>query len=298
MPYLNSLILQPDSRTRQRRRFACHESSKNRNCQNLIYLKLRGELIRKLTVSYVGEVEMIRTLYITIWVVFITLVLGVLVIGLSFFVRTGNPMHKIAWFWGRSILIVSRIKVSVKGLSNIDRRAPYIYMANHQSNFDIPVLLGHLKVQFRWLAKVELFKIPIFGRAMRKAGYISIDRYNRESAFESLKAAAKKIKSGVSVLIFPEGTRSRDGKIQPFKKGGFVLAIDSGVPIVPVVITGTRPIMTKGKFRVNAGHVKMVIHEPIDTSAYTRETKEALMESVRRVICDDFETNKMDERAC
>jgi 1-acyl-sn-glycerol-3-phosphate acyltransferase len=171
-------------------------------------------------------------------------------------------------------------------------------MANHQSNFDIPVLLGHLKVQFRWLAKVELFKIPVFGRAMRKAGYISIDRYHRESAFNSLKVAASKIKSGVSVLIFPEGTRSRDGKIRPFKKGGFVMAIDSGVPIVPVVITGTRAIMPKGRFRVYPGDVSMAIHKPIGTSTYTRETKEALMEKVRRVICDDFETGKLDERVC
>ena len=231
---------------------------------------------------------MIRTLIITIWVCFATLFAGILVIVLSFFVRSGNSLHKIARFWGKSILMVSRIKVSVQGYSNIDPALPYIYMPNHQSNFDIPVLLGHLKVQFRWLAKIELFKIPIFGRAMRKAGYISIDRYNRESAIKSLKVAANKIKSGVSVLIFPEGTRSRDGDILPFKKGGFVLAIDSGVPIVPVVITGTRSIMTKGKFRVNEGQVNMVIHKPIDTSAYTRDTKSALMENVRRVIVDDF----------
>ena len=241
---------------------------------------------------------MIWTLTVTIWVGFATLVCGLAVILLSFFVRSGNPLHKIGRIWGRSILFVSRVKVSVKGLSNIDPSAPYIYMPNHQSNFDIPVLLGHLTVQFRWLAKVELFKIPIFGRAMRKAGYISIDRYHRESAFESLKVAAHKIKSGVSVLIFPEGTRSRDGKIRPFKKGGFVLAVDSGVPIVPVVIKGTRAIMPKGKFRVYPGHVSMVIHKPIDTSTYSRETKEALMESVRRVICDNFETSKMDESVC
>jgi 1-acyl-sn-glycerol-3-phosphate acyltransferase len=145
---------------------------------------------------------------------------------------------------------------------------------------------------------MELFKIPIFGRAMRKAGYISIDRYDRESAFKSLDVAAKKIKNGVSVLIFPEGTRSRDGKIRPFKKGGFVLAIDSGVPIVPVVIKGTHVIMTKGKFRVNPGYVSMVIHKPIDTSVYTRETKEALIESVRRVICDGFETNETGASTC
>ncbi len=241
---------------------------------------------------------MVRTLYIIIWVVFVTLVMGTLIIVLSFFVRSGNPLHKIARFWGRSILVASRIKVSVKGLSNIDLAGSYIYMSNHQSNFDIPVLLGHLTVQFRWLAKMELFKIPIFGRAMRKAGYISIDRYDRESAFKSLDVAANKIKNGVSVLIFPEGTRSRDGKIGPFKKGGFVLAIDSGVPIVPIVIKGTYAIMTKGKFRVNPGHVSMVIHKPIDTSAYTRETKEALMESVRRVICDGLETNKTGASAC
>jgi 1-acyl-sn-glycerol-3-phosphate acyltransferase len=110
--------------------------------------------------------------------------------------------------------------------------------------------------------------------------------------------AAKKIKKGKSVLIFPEGTRSRDGKIRPFKKGGFVLAIDSGVPIVPVVIKGTYAIMTKGKFRVNPGHVSMIIHKPIDTSAYTRETKDALMEGVRRVICDGFETDETGESIC
>jgi len=241
---------------------------------------------------------MIRTLYVAIWVVLATLVCGVVVIVLSFFVRSGNPMHLVARFWGRSILVVSGVKVSVKGLSNVDLSAPYIYMPNHQSNFDIPVLLGHLTVQFRWLAKMELFKIPIFGRAMRKAGYISIDRNNRQSAFESLKVAADKIKSGVSVLIFPEGTRSLDGRIRPFKKGGFVLAVDSGVPVVPVVITGTRAIMSKGRLRINPGQVSMVIHKPIDTSIYTRKTKGSLMESVRRVICDNFESGKMDEGIC
>ncbi len=241
---------------------------------------------------------MIRTLYILIWVVFATLLLGILVIVLSFFVKTGNPLHRIARFWGRSILVVSRLKVTVEGLSAIDLEPPYIYMANHQSNFDIPVLLGHLTVQFRWLAKIELFKIPIFGHAMRKAGYISIDRSDRQAAIESLTTAAEQIKNGVSVLIFPEGTRSRDGKIRPFKKGGFVMAIDSGIPIVPVSISGTHAIMTKGKLRINPGHVRMRILKPVATSAYTRETKEALMEHVRGIICDNFETNPMDEPVC
>ncbi|MGD8301597.1 MAG: lysophospholipid acyltransferase family protein [Desulfobacterales bacterium] len=241
---------------------------------------------------------MIRTLYIMIWVGFATLVLGLTVLILSLFVKSGDPMHKIARFWGRSILAVSRIKVTVEGLSKIDPLHPYIYMPNHQSNFDIPVLLGHLPVQFRWLAKMELFKIPIFGHAMRKAGYISIDRNNRESAFKSLQVAAEKIKKGISVLIFPEGTRSRDGKIQSFKKGGFVVAVDSGVPIVPVIIHGARTIMAKGKFRVNPGQIRLSIQEPIDTTTYSRNTKEELMERVRRVICDNFESSETDERLC
>jgi 1-acyl-sn-glycerol-3-phosphate acyltransferase len=106
--------------------------------------------------------------------------------------------------------------------------------------------VGRLPVQFRWLAKAELFKIPIFGRAMRGVGYISIDRSNRKSAFESLKQAALTIRNGTSVLIFPEGTRSRDGRILPFKKGGFVLAVDAGVPVVPIIIKGTGGSCPKG----------------------------------------------------
>ena len=146
---------------------------------------------------------MIKTLFIMLWIILETFVLGIIAIVTSFFVRTGDPIHKIANLWAKLILFVSRIKVSVNGLSNIDPSASYIYMCNHQSNFDIPVLLSCIPVQFRWLAKAELFKIPIFGRSMRAAGYISIDRFNRASAIESISEAAKKIKHGASVMIFP-----------------------------------------------------------------------------------------------
>jgi 1-acyl-sn-glycerol-3-phosphate acyltransferase len=150
---------------------------------------------------------------------------------------------------------------------------------------DIPVLLAYLPVQFRWLAKAELFKIPIFGRAMRSAGYISIDRFNQESAFKSIDEAARKIKSGgASIMIFPEGTRSLDENLRPFKKGGFVLAVDSQVPIVPVILKGTRYILPKGSLRVNPGAVRMEIKAAINTAKYTRETKDSLIERVRHVI--------------
>ena len=232
---------------------------------------------------------MIRTAFIILWVVLTTSFFSFIAITASFFSRTGDCVHIIARIWARSILMVSRVHVSINGLSNIEPHKSYIYMANHQSNFDIPVLLGCLPVQFRWLAKAELFKIPVFGRAMRGAGYVKIDRFNRESAFESISEAAQKMKNGVSVMIFPEGTRSKDGSITAFKKGGFVMAVDSGVPIVPVIIRGTWPIMAKSSLWINRGDVEMEIAKPINTSDYSRETKEDLMDKVRSVICQKFD---------
>lgn len=235
---------------------------------------------------------MLRTAFIIIYVIPATAVLGIIAIIVSFFFRTGNPVHIIARIWSKSILFVSGIRVDVQGLANIDPAKSYIYMSNHRSNFDIPVLLGCLPVQFRWLAKAELFKIPIFGRAMLGAGYVKIDRFNRESAFKSIDEVASRMKNGVSVMIFPEGTRSEDGNLKPFKKGGFIMAVDSGVPIVPVVLQGTRSIMAKGSWRINPGNVILSIEKPIDTAGYTRETKDELIKEVRGVICDVFEKVK------
>ena len=232
---------------------------------------------------------MIRTTYILLWVVLTTFFWGLTAIVTSFFTRTGNPVHIIARIWARGILFASRIKVTVNGLANIDPTQSYVYMSNHQSNFDIPVLLAYLPVQFRWLAKAELFKIPIFGRAMRGAGYVKIDRFNQESAFESINEAAAKMKNGVSIMIFPEGTRSRDGKIRSFKKGGFVMAVDAGVPIVPIVLKGTWAIMEKSSLKINHGEVSLNIESPIATTDYTRENKDDLIKSVRAVICEGFE---------
>ncbi len=232
---------------------------------------------------------MIRTTYIMLWVVLTTIFWGTIAIIISFFTRTGNPVHIIARIWARGILYVSRIRVRVKGLNQIDSSKSYVYMSNHQSNFDIPVLLAHLPVQFRWLAKAELFKIPLFGRAMQGAGYVKIDRFNQESAFQSIKEAAAKMKDGVSVMIFPEGTRSRDGRIRPFKKGGFIMAVDAGVPIVPIVLQGTWSIMEKSSLQINTGDVVMNLEKPIATTNYSRQNKDELIEAVRRVICERFE---------
>jgi len=241
---------------------------------------------------------MIQTFFIILYIVISTIFLGILAILLAFFDKSGNSSHKIARAWAKSILFVSRIKVVVKGLSNIDPASSYIYMANHLSNFDIPVLLACLPVQFRWLAKAELFKIPIFGQGMQGCGYISIDRSNRKEAFKSLDIAAEKIRNGVSVVIFPEGTRSREFKVNQFKKGGFVLAVDAQVPIIPILIDGTWHIMSKNGLRIKPGKVFLEIMEPVETSEYSRKTKNDLMEKVRRIISSSFEESTKDQPLC
>jgi len=222
------------------------------------------------------------------WTILATIFFGFMTVVASFVEKNGNLPHKVISIWGKSIIFVSGARVKVRGLCNIDPEKSYIYMPNHQSLFDIPILTAYLKVQFRWLAKVELFHIPVFGQAMQHAGYISIDRTNRKAAFESLRKAAEIIRNGVSVLIFPEGTRSRDG-ISSFKKGGFVLAVDSGVPIIPIIIHGTREIMPKKKLSFKTGNVVVEVRPPVETSVYTRKNKDVLLENVRQVICKSFE---------
>jgi 1-acyl-sn-glycerol-3-phosphate acyltransferase len=212
--------------------------------------------------------------------------MGILAIVVSFFSRNGDGVHHVARAWGKSILWVSGVRVKAKGSVPHWPSRSYVYMSNHQSNFDIPVLLSALPVQFRWLAKAELFKIPLFGRSMRGAGYISIDRSNRKSAFKSLARAADMIRKGTSVMIFPEGTRSSDGSLLPFKKGGFVLAVDAGVPIIPIVISGTHDIMPKGRMLISSRRVRIDVGNPIQTSDYTRKTKDDLMTRVRAAMSE------------
>ncbi|BBO89392.1 lysophospholipid acyltransferase family protein [Desulfosarcina ovata] len=239
-------------------------------------------------------IDKLQTAVIVVWTIVATTAIGITVILCSFFSHTGNFPHLLARLWANSILWVSRVKITVVGAERLDQKRSYIYMANHQSNADIPLLLGRLPVQFRWLAKAELFRIPIFGRAMRGVGYISIDRSNRKSAFESLTRAARTIRDGTSVLIFPEGTRSPDGNLLPFKKGGFVLAVDSGVPIVPIVIRGTRDIVPKGHFMIRPTPVRMEILDPLETADYTRKTKDALLQRVRTILTEHLENGPQE----
>jgi len=201
----------------------------------------------------------------------------------------GDWADHISRFWGRLNLALSGVSLSVSGDEFIEKNQPYIVMANHQSNYDVFALIGYLPLPLKWVMKMELRKIPIFGIACEKAGHIYVDRKNPEKAQRSLKAAGKKIRAGSSVVGFPEGTRSPDGKLQPFKKGGFVIALEAGVPILPVTVVGGRKILPKKSLRIRPGNMKIIIHEPIPVNEYAYETKEKLMERVRKVIEKDIE---------
>jgi len=217
-----------------------------------------------------------------------TIFWGTLSLIFSLFDSTGKLSHFCSQWWSRINLKISRTKVEVSGEENVIKDGSQIFASNHQSIYDILMLSGYLPVQFRWLAKKELFRIPFMGWHMSRVGYIKIDRSNMRQAALSFRKAAEKIKSGVSVVIFPEGTRSTDGRLQPFKSGLFSLALHAGVPIVPVSISGSKDIVRKGSFRVNRGKIRMVIGKPIDVSKYQKKGKTKLMQKVREAIASNL----------
>lgn len=187
---------------------------------------------------------------------------------------------------GRAIALLSGVCVNMTGAERLTPGRSYIFAANHQSQFDIFALQGYLGFDFRWMAKLELFKIPIFGPAMRMAGYIPVDRAHGRKAIKSLDEAAARIAGGTSVLIFPEGTRSPDGRLLPFKAGAMVLAIKAGVPLVPVAIVGTHQILPKGKLLFKPGRVEIRVGEPIETRNYSLKQKQELAELLQEKVAE------------
>jgi 1-acyl-sn-glycerol-3-phosphate acyltransferase len=241
------------------------------------------------------DLLMIRSAILVVLAVAVTAFMSVCALLFPRISPGENKAHKIANLWARMLLKLSSIRVNVIGRENVLMNRPQIFMANHQSDFDILIVLAYIPGQFRWIVKKELFKIPVFGKAMKSAGYIEIDRQNHEKALKSLEEAAQKIREGKSVVTFPEGTRSRDGKIKPFKQGMFHLAIQAGVPIVPISIIGAHEIMPKRSLKVRPGQITMIIDRPVDVSGYTVETRAQLIEKVRNIIIENFEKGEISE---
>jgi len=222
--------------------------------------------------------------FFVVFVVVQTFILGFMAIVASLIDHRGNAGFYLGKFWSRNNLFMSGVRVTVKGLSHIAKQQPYIVMANHQSHYDVLALMGYLPVQFRWVMKIELRRIPFFGYCCERIGTISIDRGDSKKARQSLQAAVEKIRAGASIMFFPEGTRSPDGELLPFKKGGFVIALNAGVPILPVTVRGGRSVLPKGTLKMVPGSMEILVHEPIPVDGYTNATKEELINKVRTVI--------------
>ena len=215
----------------------------------------------------------------------ITLVFSVWALLTIPFDRSGRYYRMTPWWWSRFILWFFGMKVTVLGYENIDPLKPYIFVSNHASMFDIPTVFMALQGNVNIVFKKELTYVPVWGWALRYGHFIMIDRSNPREAMASIERAAQSIRNGSSVILFPEGTRTPDGKLQPFKRGAFSLAAKAGVPVVPLTINGTFAIMPKGSFYIKPANISVILGNPISTLELNGKDGELeLMEHVHQVI--------------
>ncbi len=219
------------------------------------------------------------------------LVLGSLVLGLATIVASWVPPRR-RWslgttrVWAAGLLAGSGVRLAVFGTAGLAPGASYVYLANHQSLFDIPALLRAIPGRFRFVAKQSLFRIPVFGWALAAAGFVSVDRGDRTAARQSFAAAEQWLRDGESILVFPEGTRSTTGTLLPFKRGGFLLALRTGLPIVPVGIRGTLAVQPRGRRSIQPGVVEVRFGVPIDAAEYGVRRKRELIREVRTRLAE------------
>lgn len=228
---------------------------------------------------------MIRNIFALINHVFWTGVLGTVAVLVSPFDTRGKIISKVTRLWAFLLLKGSGVPYRVIGLDQLDRDEHYIFAANHESAFDIPLVFAALPFRLVSLAKKELKKIPFLGWAMVRARHIFVDRQNHRRALESLRKAAESLKKYPrSVLIFPEGTRSTDGEIHRFKKGGLSLAFDSGMLVVPVAVCGTSDILIRRSLRLGPGEIELRIGPPVDTGAWGGKSRSEFADYLRKQV--------------
>lgn len=226
-----------------------------------------------------------RNIFCVVFTAFITvLYFPPAVLTLLFTFSPDLTMWWVQVAWSNALIWAGSVKVQAEGLENIDPKQPHVYVSNHLSTLDIPVLLRTFwPVRFRFVAKKQIKYIPFLGWFLILMKFIFVDRANSRAAIASLDAAGKKIREGSNIMAFPEGTRSDSGQVMPFKKGPFALAIKAGVPIVPVALEGTERVMPKNSWNISPGPVRLKVGKPIDTRAFG-EDREALATAVRDAI--------------
>lgn len=220
-------------------------------------------------------------------IVLCTAVMGSVSLTVSLFEKTGRLQHRIARAWSRMLLKVSGVTVVVDGLEKIDPGGSYVFVSNHASYMDTPVALAYIPVQFRFFAKKGLFHIPLLGTHLKRAGHLPVVKDDPRASLKSMSDGARIIKErGISVLLFPEGGRTRDGVLQTFKEGSAYVAIKAGVPAVPIAMLGTRRVLPMGSLRILRGVVHLRIGDPIPTSDLTAKDREALTRLTRDRIVE------------
>jgi 1-acyl-sn-glycerol-3-phosphate acyltransferase len=211
-----------------------------------------------------------------------TIVLGTISVASSFFDRRGFFAHGCARLWSRLILRTTGVRVRARGLGHLDPHASYVLASNHQSIYDIPVLFDTLPLQLRIVAKASLGQVPFMGWHLRRAGHLLVQRENPGAGI--LERMKRLVGDQVSLIVFPEGTRSRDGRLARFKGGPFRIAVDAGLPIVPVSVSGTRHVMLKGRLMTCPGEVDLTVHEPIPTVGLAGSDIRPLADRVRAIV--------------
>jgi 1-acyl-sn-glycerol-3-phosphate acyltransferase len=226
-----------------------------------------------------------------------TVFFGSINLLVALFGASGALQIRIARRWAKSLLWGGGVKVRVEGLEKIDPNTSYVIVSNHASYYDTPVVLANIPVQFRFLAKRGLFQIPLLGQHLAKAGHIPVPREDPRAAVKTMTLAAQVIREhGISMLIFPEGGRSRDGVLRPFKEGAAYIGIKAGVPIVPLALIGTRAILPFGSGHIHSGPVTLRVGDPINTVGLTTHDRGRVTAEIREQITAMLE-NKTFERA-
>lgn len=227
-----------------------------------------------------------HTIKFWVLIIFLSFSLGTIAVIARLFDSSGDSSHNIARLWCRLLCKWNGVKVQITGLENMLTDQPQIFVSNHQGYFDIFALSGYLPVQIRWVAKSSLFKIPFMGWAMKAAGYIQVTRSDRKKSYQAFIETVEKVKEGCSIIIFPEGTRSEDGTLGPFKKGSNLIANRSNSPMVPVTITGSSDIIKKGSFLINPGSVQIILSPAVITHLQKKDGGE-ILNSIRNTILEN-----------
>lgn len=232
----------------------------------------------------------IRTVFALLFVCIATLLFGsYLIVLLRFRPRTPQAAP-VMRAWARTFLFVTGTRTTVEGMDKIDPGASYVFSGNHISNIDIPVMVGRLPVSVRFLAKKELYKVPVLGGAMRALLMVRTDRRAGPAAHRAInEQVSRVVAEGLSLVIYPEGTRSKDAELMPFKKGAFRIAIDNGMPMVPVTITGSEKVWRPNGKLIFGGKVRLVIHDPIPTAGLTSGDIGSLRDRLRRVVEESYD---------